>query len=163
MQKLIKDKQIIDNEWTIVEKNEATDITPASNSIIPVNVWLAQKDQLRSRSDIGIWLDSDDDLEAIATDIKQFPIIGINFPAFADGRNFSNARLLRERYNFSGELRAIGNFIRDQLCYLRRCGVNAFQFADTSVDLEKALTSLDDFDEYYQAAVDQPSPLFRRR
>jgi len=80
-----------------------------------------------------------------------------------DGRSFSTARILRERYGFKGELRAIGNFIRDQLCYLRRCGVNAFAFANPDTNLEIAVKSLTDFSEYYQASVDQPLPLFRRR
>jgi uncharacterized protein (DUF934 family) len=80
-----------------------------------------------------------------------------------DGRSFSTARLLRERYGFTGELRAVGNFIRDQLCYLRRCGVNAFAFTREDMNLEDALKSLGDFSEYYQASVDQPLPLFRRR
>jgi len=70
---------------------------------------------------------------------------------------------LRERYGFTGELRAIGHFIRDQMCYLRRCGVNAFAFANEETDLEAALKSLNDFTEYHQASVDQPLPLFRRR
>ena len=85
----------------------------------------------------------------------------VNFPVFTDGRGFSYGRELRER-GYQGELRAAGHFIRDQLTYLSRCGFDAFQMADES-QLEDALASLDDFSESYQAAIDQPLPLFRRR
>ncbi len=110
-----------------------------------------------------MWIDSDEGAELIGEEANRFAVIGINFPGFMDGRPFSTARLLRERYGFKGELRATGNFIRDQLCYLRRCGVNAFAFANPEANLEEALTSLSDLQEYYQAAADQPLPLFRRR
>ena len=85
----------------------------------------------------------------------------VNFPVFTDGRGFSYARELRER-GLRGELRAGGHFIRDQLTYLQRCGFNAFQMADEA-ELEAALASLADFSEHYQASIDQPLPLFRRR
>ncbi len=93
--------------------------------------------------------------------LEQIELIVINFPAFTDGRGFSYARHLRER-GYRGELRAGGHFIRDQLTYLRRCGFDAFQMADEP-DLEAVLESLSDFTEFYQAADDQPLPLFRRR
>ena len=166
MPKLIKDGVIVDNTWTLIAKTEgdaATAEVPAGQVIIPVAVWNAQKDQLQNRSDLGVWLDSDEAAELIGEDAKRFAVIGVNFPGFMDGRAFSTARLLRERYGFTGELRAVGNFMRDQLCYLRRCGVNAFEFANPEANLEEAVKSLSDLQEYYQAAVDQPLPLFRRR
>jgi len=165
MPKLIKDGVIVDNTWTLVAKPEgdATVEVPAGQVIVPLSVWVAQKDQLQSRNDIGVWLDSDEVADAIGAEANRFPVIGVNFPLFMDGRAFSTARLLRERYGFKGELRAVGNFIRDQLCYLRRCGVNAFAFANPETDLDIAVKSLGDFNEYYQASVDQPLPLFRRR
>lgn len=166
MPKLIKDNAIIENDWTLMAKPEtdAASVEVASgNIIVPLSVWLAQKNQLQSRNDIGVWLDSDETAEQLGNDAKQLPLIAVNFPLFMDGRAFSTARLLRERYAFKGELRAIGNLIRDQLCYLRRCGVNAFAFSNPDIKLEEALKSLNDFREYYQASVDQPLPLFRRR
>lgn len=165
MPKLIKDGAIIENTWTLIAKPEG-DVTterPTGNVIVPLSVWLAQKNQLQTRNDVGVWLDSDETAEQIGEDAKNLPLIAVNFPIFMDGRAFSTARLLRERFGFTGELRAIGNLIRDQLCYLRRCGVNAFAFANPDTNLEAALKSLDDFNEYYQSSVDQPLPLFRRR
>lgn len=166
MPKLIKDGLIVDNTWTLIAKTEgdvATAAVPAGQVIIPVAVWNAQKETLQNRTDIGVWLDSDEAAELIGADANRFAVIGVNFPLFMDGRAFSTARLLRERFGFTGELRAVGNFMRDQLCYLRRCGVNAFAFADPEANLEEAVKSLSDLQEYYQASVDQPLPLFRRR
>lgn len=166
MPKLIKDGLIVDNTWALIAKAEgdaAAVEVPAGQVLIPVAVWLAQKDQLQNRTDIGIWFDSDEAADLIGEDANRFAVIGVNFPLFMDGRSFSTARLLRERYGFKGELRAVGNFIRDQLCYLRRCGVNAFAFANPEANLEEAVKSLTDLQEYYQASVDQPLPLFRRR
>lgn len=164
--KLIKDGAIVENTWELLAKpeGEASEVAvPAGQVIVPLSVWKAQQAQLSQRSDVGVWLDSDEVAEDIGEDANRFAVIGVNFPGFMDGRAFSTARILRERYGFKGELRAVGNFIRDQLCYLRRCGVNAFAFAKPETDLEAALKSLNDFNEYYQASVDQPLPLFRRR
>lgn len=166
MQKLIKDGVIAENTWAFIAKAEgeaAAVAVPAGQVLIPLAVWLAQKAQLQNRTDIGVWIDSDEAAELIGEDANRFAVIGINFPGFMDGRPFSTARLLRERYGFKGELRATGNFIRDQLCYLRRCGVNAFAFSNPEANLDEAVKSLNDLQEYYQAAVDQPLPLFRRR
>ena len=77
-------------------------------------------------------------------------------------RGFSIARLLRERYDYQGEIRAIGNIIRDQLYLLQRCGFNGFEL-EAGIDLTEAAKSLQDFSDAYQVAVDQPVPLFKRR
>lgn len=166
MPKLIKDGAIAENTWALIAKPEsdAAEVTvPVGQVIVPLSVWIAQKAQLSARADVGVWLDSDEVAESIGEEANRFPVIAVNFPGFMDGRAFSTARILRERYGFKGELRAVGNFIRDQLCYLRRCGVNAFAFANPDADLAVAVKSLNDFNEYYQASVDQPLPLFRRR
>lgn len=166
MPKLIKDGVIVENTWLLLAKPEtdaAAVEVPAGSVIVPLSVWQAQKAQLQKRSDIGVWLDSDETAHQLGEDARALSLIAVNFPVFMDGRAFSSARLLRERYGFTGELRAVGHFIRDQLCYLRRCGVNAFAFAREDIDLNVALDSLNDFSEYYQASVDQPLPLFRRR
>ena len=157
---------IVEVTWTLLSKPEgdaANFAVPAGQVIVPLSVWLAQKSELKSRSDIGVWLDSDETADLLGEDAQSLPLVAVNFPTFMDGRAFSTARLLRERFGFTGELRAVGNFIRDQLCYLRRCGVNAFAFSNPETDLQAALKSLNDFTEYYQASVDQPLPLFRRR
>ena len=104
---------------------------------------------------------SEEEVEAIGLDANMFPLIAVNFPSFMDGRGFSIGRLLKERYGFTGQLRAIGNAIPDQLFYLKRCGFTSFDLKD-GTDLEAACQSLNDFDVSYQSAYDQPEALFRR-
>ena len=161
MQKILKDGDVVTDNW---QKIEDTDQLPADgNFLLPLDYWLENREQLKARNgSIGVWIDSHEEVEALGDDAKSLPVIGINFPKFADGRGFSSARLLRERYSFDGEVRAIGPFIRDQLFYLKRCGFNAFQF-ENGVDLNAAKQSLNDFSDVYQGATAQPQPLFRRR
>lgn len=167
MPKLVKDGAIVDNEWTLMAKPEgeaAEANVPAGKMIVPLKVWQAQRDALSERSDIGVWLDTDETADELGDEAKRFPLVAVHFPAFADGRAFSTARLLRERFDFTGELRAVGYFLAEQACYLRRCGVNAMDFGpDREQHLEPAIEALKDFTEYYQTSVDQPLPLFRRR
>jgi len=166
MPKLIKDAKIIDNQWSMLEASDtpADALIPAGNVIVPLNVWQSQKADLANRAgEIGVWLSSNEFAEELADDAKNLSLIALHFATFMDGRAFSTARLLRERFGFTGELRASGAIIRDQLCYLRRCGVNAFHFTDTSINLEGALESLNDFTDGYQTSVEQKTPLFRRR
>src|SRR5690606_585450 len=103
-----------------------------------------------------------EEAELIADDLDSFAVIALNFPVFSDGRNYSNARLLRDRYQYQGELRSIGDVLRDQLFFMRRCGFNAYALREDH-DPHPALASLQDFSEVYQSATDQPLPLFRRR
>ncbi len=92
----------------------------------------------------------------------QIRAIAVNFPKYGDGRGYSIARLLRERYGFEGELRAVGEVARDHLHAMAQCGFDAFQLRDGE-DAQAALAALDDFSEAYQASAAQPEPLFRRR
>lgn len=156
---IIKDQNIVANDWQLVDK-DATAI-PTGKALLPLSLWQANSDNLKDGQELGIWLDSDESPQMITEDVNQFAVIAINFPAFADGRGFSYGRELREQHGFTGELRAIGGFIPDQLYYLSRCGFNAF--ALDGFDLESALTILSPFTDSYQAAVDQPIPLFNRR
>lgn len=124
-----------------------------NNELLTDNSWQEQS---------GVTLPGDSDPETLTVDFKNTALIRIEFAVFTDGRAFSLARSLRERFDYTGELRAVGNFIPDQLHYLCRCGFNSFEFAD---DIEESTIRecLDAFSEHYQAAVDDPQPLFRKR
>ena len=89
-------------------------------------------------------------------------VIAVNFPKFSDGRGYSIGRLLRERYGYKGELRAVGWIVRDHLLYMESCGFDAFLLREGE-DPEEALAGFQDFSESYQASVTKPLPLFRRR
>jgi len=165
MRKIIKDKTIVHDDWqllTLAEGETAETINvPAGKTIVPLAVWLAQKSVLASRSDIGVWLASDERAESLKDDVATLPLIAVDFPTFADGRGYSIAYQLRARLGFEGELRAVGDVLRDQLFYMARVGFNAFATREDR-SIEDALKGLTDFSEAYQTAWDQKTPLFRR-
>jgi uncharacterized protein (DUF934 family) len=107
-------------------------------------------------------LEPTDDPAAFADRLAGAGRVEVNFPKFGDGRGFSIARLLRERYGFKGELRAVGHVVRDHLYYMESCGFDAFELKDGEDALE-ALAGFVDFSDAYQASVARPLPLFRRR
>lgn len=164
---LIIDGSVTNNQWNLLPLGGEDEITTSSLApgkiILPLSVWLVLREELAPRKDeIGVWLDSDETADLIGDYAAELPLIAAHFPAFADGRAFSAGRLLRQRYGFTGELRAVGNFIRDQMTYLKRCGFNAFAYQGEQ-PLETLLDSMQDFTDSYQAAVDQTLPIFRRR
>ena len=110
---------------------------------------------------VGLALAPEDDPADIAAALPSIALVTVSFPAFTDGRGYSTARLLRERFGWTGELRAVGDIQRDQLYYLARCGFDTFLLKD-GVSVADALTAFADFSDAYQSAVDR-GPLFRRR
>lgn len=153
---------VTDDRWALLPDTASFADVPATPAIIPLVLWLAQRAALGSRGDIGVWLRPDDDPDALAADLGKLPLIAVEFPQFGDGRGYSTARLLREKYRYSGELRAIGEILRDQLYYLRQCGFDTFAL-QPGRDVAEALAGFGDFTDNYQATVAQPLPLFRRR
>ncbi|MEE3636581.1 oxidoreductase [Pseudomonas sp. FFUP_PS_473] len=164
MQRIIKNNQVVDETWHLLPKDVTLDeLSNCDDYIVPLQLWRDHAHALKARDGgLGVWLDSDEEAEEIGEDAAQFQVIALNFPAFTDGRSYSNARLLRDRYQFKGELRAIGDVLRDQLFYMARCGFDAFAVR-ADKDPYEALESLKDFSVTYQAATDEPLPLFRRR
>ena len=110
----------------------------------------------------SVRLEPHDDPAVLAGRLDTLARIEVHFPTVTDGRGYSTARLLRERLGYRGELRAVGDVQRDQLFYLSRVGFDAFLLRDGE-DAERALAALRDFSEAYQASVERPQPLFRRR
>lgn len=163
MQRIIKNGQVIDESWHLLDKDSSLDgLSNSDDLIVPLALWREHAHALRVRDGgLGVWLDSDEEIEEIVDDLSHFQVVALNFPIFTDGRHYSSARLLRERYGYQGEIRAIGDVLRDQLFYMQRCGFDAFAIRPDR-DPYEALQSLQDFSVTYQAAVNQP-PLFRRR
>lgn len=166
MATLIKERRIAADSWRLLDlgpERALPEVPAAGDVIVPLAAWQAGRESLLERPGrIGVWLDSSEGPEAIAGDLEHFAVIAVNFPKAADGRGFSTARLLRERYRYAGEVRAIGDVLRDQLVFLEQCGFDAFALRDDQ-DAEDALRAFGDFSEAYQASVTQPVPLFRRR
>lgn len=164
MPKLIKHGQLIEDHWQHVLADDTANSTVYNGPVlIPLSVWLSQREHWLAYADpVGLLLEGDTEPDEFAADLPHFSLVAIHFPAFTDGRGYSLARLLRERHRYQGELRATGDILRDQLQYLSRCGFDSFQLREGE-DPAKALTGLADFSEHYQSALDQPTPLFRRR
>jgi uncharacterized protein (DUF934 family) len=163
---IIKDGNVVTDPWLRLELNpdgSAPSTLPLRDIIVPLAMWLEQRVHLLVRPGrLGVWLDSHEDPAAIAEDLKLFGVVAVNFPKFGDGRGYSTARLLRERYGWKGELRAFGDIFRDQLLFLAGCGFDAFALREGE-DPQEALAGFGVFSESYQATVAQPLPLFRRR
>ena len=165
MRKIIKDKAIVNDDWNVLKlaEGETPDsvTVPAGRQIVPLQVWLTQKTSLAARSDIGVWFASDERPEQLKEDAARLPLIAVDFPSFADGRGYSIAFNLRTRLGYEGELRAMGDVLRDQLFYMQRVGFNAFATREDR-SIEDALKGLSDFSDAYQTSWDQKTPLFRR-
>ncbi|HVE07873.1 MAG TPA: DUF934 domain-containing protein [Paraburkholderia sp.] len=170
MASIIKDRAIVDDAFTVVRAAEdgtlpAVDALPAGKIVVPFALWQAARDALtatRSAADIGVWLEPDSEPADVVADFDKIALIAIDFPVFRDGRGYSIARLLRERYGYQGEIRAIGDVLRDQLRFYERCGFNAYALR-ADKDLHDALKAFTEFTVQYQGAFDDPNPLFRRR
>jgi uncharacterized protein (DUF934 family) len=162
---IIKNKAIVADDWVVLrlsEQESAENITVATDKVIvPLQVWLKQRDALQQRAEIGVWLASDERPEVLKGDIDKFSVIAVDFPKFSDGRGYSIAYNLRMRLNYTGELRAIGDVLRDQLFYMQRVGFDAFA-PRPDRKIEDALKGLTDFSEVYQISVDPKLPLFQR-
>ncbi|UVE19500.1 DUF934 domain-containing protein [Pseudomonas sp. LS44] len=164
MQRIIKNGEIVDETWHLLPKDATLEIlTNCDDYIVPLALWREHSHALKARDGgVGVWLDADEAIEEIVEELQHFQVIALNFPAFTDGRHYSTASLLRQHYGFKGEIRAIGDVLRDQLFAMRRCGFDAYALR-ADKDPQDALKAFEDFSEVYQAAIDQPLPLFRRR
>ncbi len=159
MPKIIKDLNVVEDSWQVWRDTE--NLPSTGGYIVPFALWQTHKDALQALGEIAVFLASDQSPKLLGADISRFALIAVDFPKFADGRGFSYGRELREQHGFTGELRAIGDFMRDQLFFLKRCGFNSF--ALESDELDEALASFNDFSDAYQPSIDQALPAFRRR
>jgi uncharacterized protein (DUF934 family) len=129
MNTLIRNGQIVEDGWLWIDADEAlVDARLATGGclVLPLAVWLAHRTSL-DPARAGVWLGPDDEPESVLPWLADIPLIAIRFPVFTDGRGYSLARLLRNRHGYTGELRAVGDVLRDQLYFLHHCGFDAFQ------------------------------------
>lgn len=156
----IERREVVADTWVVLG---ADDGIPADGDVIvPLARWLAERDSLLARPGrTGVQLEPADEPEVLVEDLPRLPLVAVNFPAFTDGRGYSTARLLRQRFGFRGELRAVGDVLRDQVFSLARCGFDVLALR-ADQDVEAAIAALADFSEAYQAAADR-GPLFERR
>ncbi len=146
--------------WTTVDAE--TVIPVEGDVLVPAARWVAERESLRQRADrVGVLLQPADDALTLTDALDGLALIAVAFPKFTDGRGYSSARLLRDRLGYTGELRAVGDVLPDQVFYMRRVGFDAFDLAEGK-SVETALAQLKTFSVTYQAAADDERPLYRR-
>ncbi|CAG2149428.1 hypothetical protein D3C87_1131930 [compost metagenome] len=163
---------IVEDNWTVLRATETEPLDEARVAaaaqgtgavLFPLSVWKAHEALLagRDKAITGVWLAPEDEPGDAEAFFGRVSLVAVDFPVFRDGRGFSSAYLLRTRYHWDGQLRAIGDVLRDQLNFMKRCGFDAFAVrADKNID--DAIKGFTEFTVAYQASVDEPLPLFRR-
>ena len=165
MARIIRDRRIVEDDW-----QHAADGAPLPDGkvIVSLERWRGERDALLARGRVGLAIPGTLEVGEIAADLPHLPLVAVQFGFIKpkpeggrsyDGRAYTQARLLRERHGYRGEIRATGDVQRDMLFYMHRSGVNAFEVKDP----EDALRAFGDFSFGYQGAADDPTPIFRRR
>lgn len=152
---------LLADDWQVFN-GDAGAIVAGANVLMPLDIWREYRYRWLEHGGLkGVLLMPGDDVSLLAQDLSALNQVAIMFPVFTDGRGYSQARLLRERHSFRGQVRAVGEVLVDQLFYLRRCGFDRFALRDDQ-DLAAARRALIGFSHVYQAGVNE-APLFRRR
>jgi uncharacterized protein (DUF934 family) len=161
--RVIKDKRVVDDSWQWIQEVSAGQSLPEGNVIIPFTYWQANREALLERAgQLGVCINGDDDTDEVAEDLPCFDLLAIEFPAFKDGRGYSHARILRDHYHYQGDIRALGDVLRDQLFYMQRCGITSFCVREDT-NIEEAIKGLTDFSVKYQTAADGAQPVYKQR
>ncbi len=150
---LIKDGRQIADKWTKLD--DEAEVPAGASIIVSLDRWQNEKEALIGLGvELGVLLESNESPELIEDDLSQLSLIALNFPAFGDGRAYSYARILKERYGFEGEVRAVGDVLYDQIQLMQRCGFDTLE-----IDSEATLRSLHrnksaDVNVFYQPTGD---------
>lgn len=160
MSALIRNRRIVANDVTLLDDEAA--VPASSKFVVSLARWQKEQAQLRGLSaEIGVRLPNTVDVSAIWAELQDRKLIVVDFPGFADGRAYSQARLLRDRYQFKGDILAVGGaVVRDQIHGMERSGINSFLLR-ADQDPEVCLTAFDDFASAYQKATDRNTPIVR--
>ena len=158
---LIKNGKLVDDDYQNV--TDAEDFPAAGAVLVSLEQWQDHWQGLQRRPEsVGVWLRSDQHPEVIADDLEQIDLVALEFPTFRDGRAYSYARLLRERFGFSGELRAVGDVLLEQLHYMQRCGFDAFEISSETAENDFSVAQTD-FSVWYQPSADERPSALRLR
>lgn len=159
MRQLIRQREFVADEWRTSEE----DPNGAERALIlPLARWRTERDRWWLWAGrLGVRIGPADRVEELEPDLKRLALIAIEFPGPSEGRGYSQARVLRDRFRFTGEIRAVGHVKLDQLFFLARCGFDAFELSD-GVDAGRALAAFQQFDVSYQPGA-HGSPELKRR
>jgi uncharacterized protein (DUF934 family) len=149
---LIKDGDFADDTFESVADNAPM---PANGSIVSLARFLKDKEALLARNaPLGVRLQSSESPATLVDDVHRLSMVALEFPKFRDGRGFSWARMLRARLGFEGEIRAVGEFLYDQIAFMHRVGINAFEVRE-SFTLDEYRRALDEMSYAYQPSTDR--------
>ncbi len=158
---LYQNGQFVEDSWKTIAAGQ--DIPPSGHVIIPLDWWQAQRGAFTgSNVPIGVRIEPGTRIESFAQDIPRMSVIALAFPKFQDGRAFSTAQLLRERYGFKGELRAVGEILLDQLQMLARCGFDTFEITDGPTLQAIKEGRATQFTKFYQPSLMTEAPFGTR-
>jgi uncharacterized protein (DUF934 family) len=148
------------NDWQHLPDGEA--LPAKGNVIVSLNRWKDQRTALDNHAgQVGVLLTGEDHPQDLRADLDDLPLIALDFPKFADGRGYSKAFLLRVHLDYAGQLRAVGEVLRDQLWHMSRVGIDAFELSPGK-SVEDALKAFSVHSVRYQASVDEPLPIYRQ-
>lgn len=161
--RVISDNRVMEDNWRhLLEPLPGADL-PEGDLIVPFRYWQEHRQELLKRKGrLGVCVYGDDDTEEVAKDLKHFALVALDFPVFKDGRAYSHARILREQHGFAGDIRAVGDVLRDQLFFMQRCGISSFQLREDKVP-DDAVKGFSEFSVTYQSAADGALPIYKRR
>jgi uncharacterized protein (DUF934 family) len=157
---IIRKRAIVTDDWTHLADD--AELPASGQLIVTLARYIKQGGELAERYErLGVRVPSDK-LPGDIPHVDRLALIAIEFPKFTDGRGYSVGRMLRDRYRFTGELRAVGWVLRDNLAYMERCGFDAFELK-AGKPLESALQAFGELSATYQADVEDKRPIYRRR
>ena len=159
--RIIRDRKIVDDDWTSIADDAAL---PSSGRVIfSLKRWQEVRDTLNTGDVVaGVRIPNTADVVALWAELEDRPLIAVEVPIFGDGRAYSQARVLRERFGYKGEIRAVGDVLRDQIFFMQRCGINAMA-PRADQDLAGCLAAFGEFTTPYQGAADQQISILQRR
>ena len=146
---VITNRQIKNIDWEISDV-----VKPEDNLIFTYEYFVENRDTILSQTGkTGIILNGEIPVDAIVSDLDDLDLIALDFTNYVDGRCFSHARLLKDAYQYQGEILAIGDILRDQVEHLERCGVDLIKLTDHR-DTEDALKAFSELSTPYQPSQD---------
>jgi uncharacterized protein (DUF934 family) len=154
---LLKDGRLVEDPWRVID--DASPLPASEPAIVSFARFQAERDALLARAaPLGVRLRNTDAADALAGVVDRLELIALEFPKFSDGRAYSQARTLRERLGYAGELRATGDVLIDQALFMRRCGFDAYEIADAARS-PRFVAALETFSVFYQPAGDGRAPV----
>lgn len=161
--RILRNTEIIEDDWMVLEDGRADIEAGDGRVIVTLARWSAERDALlAAHAAVGVLVPNTADIEAVFAEIEDRPLIVLQFPTFTDGRALSQAVVLRKRLGFRGELRAVGDVIRDLVFWLGRCGFDSI-VPRKDQSLEGCRAALQEITVAYQAAADGHTPVWVRR